>query len=44
MNVSEFVLHAVVLADGAKLLEDWNRIGLNVERASDSIGAWFYRE
>jgi hypothetical protein len=31
MNVSQFVLHAVVLAaDGAKLMEDWNRLGLKV--------------
>lgn len=29
MNVSETVLHAVVLAeDGAKLVEDWQRLGL----------------
>ncbi|MGH9318425.1 MAG: hypothetical protein ACRD3V_00825 [Vicinamibacteria bacterium] len=34
MNVSEAVLHAVVLAeDGAKLLEDWKALGLNVEMA-----------
>jgi hypothetical protein len=32
MNVSEFLLHAVVLAaDGQKLMEDWNRLGLNVQ-------------
>ena len=32
MNVSEFVLHAIVLAeDGAKLMEDWNRMGLSIE-------------
>lgn len=32
MNVSEFVLHGIVLApDGAKLLEDWNQMGLHVE-------------
>lgn len=32
MNVSEFLLHGVVLAaDGQKLMEDWNRLGLNVQ-------------
>jgi len=32
MNVSQFVLHAVVLAgDGAKLMEDWKKLGLNIE-------------
>ena len=32
MNVSQFVLHAVVLArDGTKLMEDWKKLGLNVE-------------
>jgi hypothetical protein len=32
MNVSQFVLHAVVLArDGAKLIEDWKKLGLNIE-------------
>jgi len=32
MNVSEAVLHAVVLAeDGAKLLEDWQRLGLKLD-------------
>lgn len=31
MNISEFVLHAVVLkADGEKLMEDWNRLGLKI--------------
>jgi hypothetical protein len=29
MNVSQFVLHGVVLAaDGTRLMEDWNRLGL----------------
>ncbi len=32
MNVSEAVLHAGVLgADGAKLLEDWKRLGLEMD-------------
>lgn len=32
MNVSEAVLHAGVLAsDGAKLLEDWKRLGLELD-------------
>lgn len=32
MNVSQFVLHAVVLArDGAALMEDWKKLGLNIE-------------
>lgn len=36
MNVSEFVLHGIVLApDGARLVEEWGRAGLSVERASD---------
>lgn len=31
MNVSQFVLHAVVLEpDGARLMEEWNRIGLKI--------------
>jgi hypothetical protein len=31
MNVSQFVLHAVVLApDGAKLMEDWAKRGLTI--------------
>jgi hypothetical protein len=33
MNVSEFVLHAIVLAaDGNKLLADWQALGLHVEQ------------
>jgi len=32
MNVSEAILHAGVLgADGAKLLEDWKRLGLEID-------------
>jgi hypothetical protein len=32
MNVSEFVLHAVVLgADGQKLMDDWNERGFNIQ-------------
>lgn len=32
MNVSEFVLHAIVLAaDGNKLMTDWQALGLHVE-------------
>jgi len=31
MNISEFVLHTVVLrADGEKLMEDWNKLGLKI--------------
>lgn len=32
MNVSEFLLHAVVLAaDGKKLMDDWNQRGFNIQ-------------
>ena len=32
MNVSQFVLHGIVLArDATSLLEEWNRLGLHVE-------------
>ena len=40
MNVSEFVLHAIVLAsDGTKLVEEWQRIGVPV-KTDPSLLMW----
>ena len=39
MNVSEFVLHAIVLgADGQKLMEEWNKLGLQVAEDPKMLG------
>jgi hypothetical protein len=39
MNISEFVLHAIVLkADGQQLMADWNKLGLHVAEDPKMLG------
>lgn len=39
MNISQFVLHAIVLGeDGKKLMEDWNRMGLHITEDPKMLG------
>ena len=39
MNISEFVLHAVVLKeDGQQLMSQWNRMGFNITEDPKMIG------
>jgi hypothetical protein len=38
MNISQFVLHAVVLrADGEQLMADWNKMGFKIEQGPKMI-------
>lgn len=40
MNISEFVLHGVVLkADGQQLMDEWNKLGLHVTEDPKFLGA-----
>ncbi len=39
MNISEFVLHAVVLrADGEQLMADWNKMGMHIVPDPKMVG------
>ena len=39
MNISQFVLHAIVLrADGEQLMADWNKMGMKVEQDPKMLG------
>jgi hypothetical protein len=39
MNISQFVLHAIVLReDGQKLMEEWNRMGFHITEDPKMLG------